>query len=251
MKLLKANNYHEMSKKAAEVILNQLKEKPNSVLGLATGGTVLGTYECLVEDYKKNHTSYQHVQTFNLDEYTGMSRTDSHSYHYYMNENFFKHIDIPTDHIHIPNGLGKDLIGECQNYEDKITEYGGIDLQLLGIGQNGHIGFNEPGTSFDIKTHVVTLTESTRKANARYFESISSVPTQAITMGIGTIRKSKHILLLASGKEKALILQQLFNDVIDEIVPASVLKMHSNVTIIADEEALSLLDDEKVKVLLT
>ncbi|MFT4416164.1 glucosamine-6-phosphate deaminase [Fredinandcohnia humi] len=245
MKIIAVENYQEMSKAAAQFIINQVKEKPQSVLGLATGGTVLGTYEKVIEDYQQNKTSYKQVHSVNLDEYIGVEATHPNSYHYYMMEHLFAHIDIERDHIHIPNGLAKNTEEECRNYEGVIEELGGVDLQLLGIGVNGHIGFNEPGTSFDSVTHVVKLTESTRDANKRYFNRLEDVPTHAITMGISTIMKSKNILLLVSGKKKAEILAQVMNGEIDEKVPASILNTHPNVTIIADKDALAFVGGKK------
>lgn len=245
MKIVAAKDYKEMSNMAAKVIINQVKEKPDSVLGLATGGTVVGTYEKLIEDYQQNKTSYKHIHSVNLDEYIGIEASHPNSYHYYMTDHLFSHINIEKDHIHIPNGLASDYEAECVEYERAIEKLGGVDLQLLGIGVNGHIGFNEPGTPFDSITHVEKLTESTRKANMRFFDSLDEVPTHAITMGISTILKSRKILLLVSGKKKAAILSQLLNGEVDEKVPATILKTHPDVTIIADEDALALVGDEK------
>ncbi|MBM7586225.1 glucosamine-6-phosphate deaminase [Bacillus pakistanensis] len=248
MKLIQAKNYEEMSEKAAAFMIQQVQSKRNSVLGLATGGTVIGTYDRIVEDFKQSNTSYSEVHTFNLDEYVGMQPSDSNSYHSYMDKQLFRHINLPEDHSYLPDGMADNLQEECQRYEQLIKDSGGIDLQLLGIGQNGHIGFNEPGASFDSVTHIVNLTESTRKANARYFESIEEVPTQAITMGIATIMKSKKILLLVSGESKAEAISRLINEQIHNDNPSSVLKNHADVTIIADEEALSLLKREQKEV---
>jgi glucosamine-6-phosphate deaminase len=248
MKLIEAKDYQDMSQKAAGIIIEQVKQKPNSVLGLATGGTVIGTYATLVDDHRVNGTSYRQIRTVNLDEYVGLAPEHPNSYHYYMNEHFFVHVDIPKEHTHIPNGLAKDIEEECKRYEQLIEDLGGIDLQLLGIGQNGHIGFNEPGTSFESKTHLVKLAESTRRANARFFDRPEEVPTHAITMGIATIMKSRKILLLASGEKKAPILSQLFSRGVDPKIPASILKTHPCVFVIADQEALSLLSPEIRKV---
>jgi glucosamine-6-phosphate deaminase len=248
MKLVVVQNEQEMSKTAARYILEQVKNKPDSVLGLATGGTVVGTYAQLIHQRKQENLSFQQVRTVNLDEYVGLKPNDCNSYHHYMRENLFDQIDIPGEQINIPDGMAEYPAVECERYEQVIHSLGGIDLQVLGIGRNGHIGFNEPGTSFSSKTHLVNLTESTRQANARYFPSLEEVPTNAITMGIATIMKSKRILLLVSGKNKAPILQQVFYGSIDEQVPASILKSHPNVTIIADEEALSLLDWNELEV---
>jgi glucosamine-6-phosphate deaminase len=242
MKLLIAKDYEDMSKKAAQIIIDQVKQKPDSVLGLATGGTVIGTYKMLVDDHKRHRTSYKQVRTVNLDEYVGLHPSNKNSYHYFMKTHFFDHVDLPANQTFIPNGLADQVEEECKQYEQLIAQLGGIDLQLLGIGRNGHIGFNEPGTPFSSKTHCVTLTESTRLANARFFKSVDEVPTHAITMGISTIMKSKKLLLLASGTKKAIILSRFFNEEVNEQNPATILKTHKHVTIIADEQALSLMN---------
>jgi glucosamine-6-phosphate deaminase len=244
MKVVAVKNFDEMSQYAAAIISHQVKEKPNSVLGLATGGTVVGTYKELIKDHEQNKTSYENIHTVNLDEYLGIEKNHPNSYHHFMMENLFSQININQDNIHIPNGLAKDYEQESKAYEKVISDLGGVDLQLLGIGVNGHIGFNEPGTPFNSETHVVELEESTRQANLRFFNSIDEVPTHAITMGISTIMKSKKVLLLVSGKTKAEILEKVINEEINETIPATVLKNHPDVTIIADEEALSLVDDE-------
>lgn len=245
MKVVAVKNFEEMSQLAAAMISHQVKEEPNSVLGLATGGTVVGTYKELIKDHEQNHTSYENIHTVNLDEYLGIDKNHPNSYYHFMMENLFSHININQDNTHIPNGLANNYEEESQKYEQVISDLGGVDLQLLGIGVNGHIGFNEPGTPFDSATHVVELEESTRQANKRFFNSIEEVPTHAVTMGISTIMKSKKILLLVSGKTKAEILEKVINEGITETIPATVLKNHPDVTIIADEEALSLVDDEK------
>ncbi|MED1489255.1 glucosamine-6-phosphate deaminase [Bacillus smithii] len=242
MRVVKVANYEEMSQKAAECIIRQVKEKPDSVLGLATGGTVIGTYQLLAKDHQKNGTSYRQILTVNLDEYIGISPEHEQSYHFYMKKRLFDHIQIPPENTYLPDGQAEDLEEECKRYDERIESLGGIDLQLLGIGVNGHIGFNEPGTPFDSKTHIVELSESTRKANARFFNTLEEVPKKAITMGIETIINSKKILLLASGLKKAPIIRKLFQEGITEEIPASVLKKHENVVLIADEEALSLVD---------
>ncbi|AKP45881.1 MULTISPECIES: glucosamine-6-phosphate deaminase [Bacillus] len=242
MRVVKVANYEEMSQKAAECIIRQVKEKPDSVLGLATGGTVIGTYQLLAKDHQKNGTSYRQILTVNLDEYIGISPEHEQSYHFYMKKRLFDHVQIPPENTYLPDGQAEDLEEECKRYDERIESLGGIDLQLLGIGVNGHIGFNEPGTPFDSKTHIVELSESTRKANARFFNTLEEVPKKAITMGIETIMKSKKILLLASGLKKAPIIRKLFQEGITEEIPASVLKKHENVVLIADEEALSLVD---------
>ncbi|GAC91473.1 glucosamine-6-phosphate isomerase [Anoxybacillus flavithermus NBRC 109594] len=237
-----------MSQKAAELISDQVRKKRDSVLGLATGETMLGTYAALVKEHQQNNTSYREVRTFNLDEYIGLDATHPNSYRHYMHEQLFRFLDIPFSQTHIPNGCAPLLEEECARYEQLIEQCGGIDLQLLGIGQNGHIGFNEPGTSFASTTHVVRLSESTRKANARFFSSADEVPMHAITMGIATIMKSKQIVLLASGKRKAWAVSRLLEGEVTTDIPASILKTHPNVIMIADDEALSLVSQEKRKV---
>ena len=239
MEIIEAKNYDEMSEKAAQLILTKVKQTPSLVLGLATGGTPVGTYQHLVDDYQAHRTSYQHVHTVNLDEYVGIEKENPTSYHTYMNEHLFQHIDIPIEQTYLPNAMAKDLQAECQKYEELIEDLGGIDLQILGIGVNGHIGFNEPGTSFESTTNVVELTASTREKNACYFDNPFNVPTHAVTMGISTIMKSKQIVLLVSGKQKAHILYKLLTEPTNEQVPASILKQHDHVTIIADREALT------------
>ncbi|OAH55716.1 MULTISPECIES: glucosamine-6-phosphate deaminase [Bacillaceae] len=242
MRLVNVKSHEEMSTFAAGRILEKVKSGSSVSLGLATGETPVRTYELLIEDYKKNHTSYQHVNSYNLDEYAGIAPDHPNSYHYFMHENLFNHINIPKENIHIPNGRADHIEKEAKRYESIIDEIGGVDLQLLGIGENGHIGFNEPGTLFDTVTHIVELTESTRQANARYFNESSEVPTHAITMGIATILKSKEIMLLASGKQKAEAIYQMFTGEISVNCPASVLQNHPNVIIVADEEATSKLE---------
>ncbi|KAA0548409.1 glucosamine-6-phosphate deaminase [Bacillus sp. BGMRC 2118] len=243
MKVIQVKNYDELSQTAAAYIINIVKKTPDVTLGLPTGGTPKGTYQVLIDDHKKNQTTYHNVKSINLDEYVGLAPANPNSYRYYMNEHFFRHVDINPVNTHLPDGTALDIHKECYRYDTLISQLGGIDLQILGIGTNGHIGFNEPGTSFKSKTHIVKLAESTRVANARYFQSIEDVPTEAITMGIATILESKEILLLAHGDEKADAMDQLIHGGISRIFPASALKNHSNCTIIADEKALS-----KVKV---
>jgi len=239
MKIIEVKDYEQMSQMAAEYMIRMIKECKATNLGLATGGTPIGMYKKLIEDHRLNGTSYQKATTFNLDEYIGLSGTNKNSYRYYMNENLFNHIDVQKDKTFIPHGDVQDFEAECERYEKLIEANGGIDLQILGIGSNGHIGFNEPGTSFDSKTHVVDLKSSTIEANARFFNRIEEVPTQAVTMGISSIMRSKEILLLISGEGKKEAFQQLLNGDVTENFPASVLKNHPCVTIIADEAAVS------------
>ncbi|MBS4212338.1 MULTISPECIES: glucosamine-6-phosphate deaminase [Neobacillus] len=239
MKIIEVKDYNEMSLKAAEYIIEKVINNPRIKLGLATGGTPVGTYKNLIADHRKNGTSYQHVTTFNLDEYIGLSGDNQNSYRYFMNEQLFNHIDVHESKTFIPSGIVKDMQAECLYYDDLIEKHGGIDLQLLGIGQNGHIGFNEPGTSFRSNTHVVQLAPSTIQANARFFNNIEEVPTKAITMGIASILRSKEILLLVSGESKNDAMFKLLNGELTENFPASALKKHPYVTIIADKAAVA------------
>jgi glucosamine-6-phosphate deaminase len=239
MKIIEANDYQDMSKLAADYMIQKISTFPKLKLGLATGGTPLGIYSNLIADHQKNGTSYREVSSFNLDEYVGLTANDPNSYRYYMDHNFFDHIDIQKNNTFVPRGDVKDTQEECDAYEELLHKNTGIDLQILGIGKNGHIGFNEPGTSFESKTHVVNLTPSTRLANARYFNSLEEVPTKAISMGIATIMNSKEILLLISGEQKKEALHRLLTGAVDESFPASVLKNHPYVTIIADKAAIA------------
>jgi glucosamine-6-phosphate deaminase len=239
MRLVTFKSHEEISIFAARYILNKVKSISKVNLGLATGGTPVRTYELLIDDFRRNCTSYQNVFTYNLDEYVGIAQDHPNSYNTFMFEHLFNHIDITKKNIHIPNGLSDDIHQEARNYESIIDEIGGVDLQLLGIGENGHIGFNEPGTPFDRETHIVKLTESTRMANSRYFESMDHVPEKAITMGIASILKSKEILLLASGESKAEAIYQMFTGEPNIDCPASALKNHPNVVVVADKQAAS------------
>jgi glucosamine-6-phosphate deaminase len=239
MKLITVKNYEVLSQIGARMIIEKVQSNPAIVLGLATGGTPKGVYEKIIQNHQKNGISYQNVVTFNLDEYIGLAKNDRNSYRSYMNQHLFDHLDIPFEQTHIPSGEAADLEQECERYETLIQQHNGIDLQTLGIGINGHIGFNEPGTSFSSITHIVELMPSTRQANAHYFQSLEDVPTQAITMGISTIMKSKEILLFVSGEAKQQAMQQLLEGKLTEDFPASILQKHPNVTIIADEKALA------------
>lgn len=238
MNIIRVANYEEMSREAGKLIAEKVRTNPCLSLGLATGSTPQGVYQYLIKDLKTNGTSYQKIRSINLDEYIGLPITDPKSYHDFMRKNLFDHINMSEKNIHIPNGFAQDLDKECLRYEGLIKEIGGIDLQLLGIGQNGHIGFNEPGTSFTSRTHIVTLAQNTREANSRFFASIKDVPTHAITMGIASILDSKEIFLLASGANKADAIARLIKQEMSEDFPASSLKQHQNVTIIADNDAL-------------
>jgi glucosamine-6-phosphate deaminase len=238
MKVMEVNDYSEMSQKAAQYMIEKIRQNPSITLGLATGGTPIGTYKNLVMDHQINGTSYKNVSTFNLDEYIGLSGDDKNSYRYFMDEQLFNHIDINKNNTHIPRGDLENSEAECIRYEELIRIHGGIDLQIIGIGCNGHIGFNEPGTSFHSSTHIVKLAESTIHANARFFNRIEDVPKRAITMGIATLLKSREILLLVSGENKNEAMFKLLTGEVTESVPASVLRNHPNVTIIADQAAI-------------
>ena len=239
MKIIRAKDYYDMSRKAANIISAQVIMKPNCVLGLATGGTPVGTYKQLVEWFEKGDLDFSKVQTVNLDEYKGLNRENDQSYYYFMHDNLFDHINIPKENTHLPNGMEMDSEKECARYTKLIQSMGGVDLQLLGIGHNGHIGFNEPSESFDKEVHCVNLTQSTIEANKRFFASADDVPKQAYTMGIKTIMQAKKILIVANGEGKADIVRDAFFGSITPQVPASVLQLHNDVTLVADEAALS------------
>jgi glucosamine-6-phosphate deaminase len=239
MKLYRTNDYAEMSRKAADIIIAHITLKPNSVLGLATGSTPLGVYKELIRQYDLGGVSFAEVTTVNLDEYVGLTSDDPQSYNYFMRHNLFDFIDMSPQNIHIPDGMAP-AEGECARYERVLQNLGCIDLQLLGIGHNGHIGFNEPGTDFESGTHVITLADSTIEANKRFFGPEREVPKQAYTMGIRSIMQASAILVLVSGRQKARILKESFFGPITPLVPASVLQLHKDVTLVADEEALSL-----------
>ena len=239
MRIYKAKDYVDMSRKAANIVSAQVIMKPNCVLGLATGSTPIGLYKQLVEWYNKGDLDFSEVMTVNLDEYKGLSRDNDQSYYYFMHQNLFDHVNIPAENTPLPNGMEPDSQKECQEYTDLIQSLGGVDLQLLGIGHNGHIGFNEPGEAFDKQVHCVNLTQSTIEANKRFFASADDVPKQAYTMGIKTIMQAKKILIVASGEDKAEIVRDAFFGPITPKVPASVLQLHNDVTLVADEAALS------------
>ncbi|MSS63394.1 glucosamine-6-phosphate deaminase [Velocimicrobium porci] len=241
MKLIQTKDYDDMSRKAANIISAQVILKPDSVLGLATGSTPIGTYKKLIEWYQKGDLDFSDVRTVNLDEYKGLTKENDQSYYYFMNENLFKHINIDLTKTNIPDGTEEDAKKECDRYNHVIESMGGIDLQLLGLGNNGHIGFNEPCDTFDKLTHCVTLTQSTIDANARFFEKIEDVPRYAYTMGIGQIMSAKKVLVVVNGKGKAEILKKVIEGPVTPFVPASILQFHPDVTIVADEEAASLL----------
>ncbi len=241
MKIVRAKDYEDMSRNAANILAAQVIMKPNCVLGLATGSTPIGAYAQLVERYNKGDLDFSEVTTVNLDEYRGLPRDNDQSYYYFMNDNLFGKVNIKPERTFLPNGMESDSEKACRDYDRIIEQTGGVDLQLLGLGHNGHIGFNEPGDAFELRTNCVNLTESTIKANQRFFASIEDVPRQAYTMGIGTIMRAKKILVVVSGEDKAQIIKEAFFGAITPKVPASVLQLHRNVTIVADEAALSLI----------
>lgn len=241
MKIIKVKDYDEMSTTACELMVDRIKTIKNPVLGLATGSTPIGLYEQLIETYKQDHVSFKNVTTFNLDEYIGLAKDNPNSYHFFMSEKLFNHIDISPEKTYVPNGVASDLKQESVDYERLIQKENGIDLQVLGLGTNGHIAFNEPGTKFSSRTDIVDLAQATLDANARFFDSIDEVPTQAVTMGIESIMEGREIVLLVSGEGKAEALKSTINGEVTEDFPASILQTHQNVTIIADEAALSLI----------
>ena len=239
MIIYRAKDYNDLSRKAANIISAQVIMKPNCVLGLATGSSPEGMYAQLVDWYNKGDLDFAKVKSVNLDEYRGLSRENEQSYYYFMHKHLFDKVNIDMNNTYLPNGLAEDPEEECRRYDALIGSLGGVDLQLLGMGHNGHIGFNEPGDHYDKGTHCVDLQQSTIEANKRFFASEDEVPRQAYTMGIGTIMKAKKILVIVSGAEKAEILKEALYGPITPQVPASVLQMHSDVIVIADEAALS------------
>ncbi|MCE5285519.1 MAG: glucosamine-6-phosphate deaminase [Pelosinus sp.] len=241
MRILIAKSYEDMSAKAARIVAGQLYLKPDSVLGLATGSTPLGMYHELIRVHKEVGLDFAEAITFNLDEYLGLPPSNSQSYHYYMNHNFFKHINIRPGNIFIPAGMPGDVEAECCFYDRQIKEKGGINLQVLGIGVNGHIGFNEPDIKFEATTHKVKLDDETINANARFFKTIEEVPRFAISMGIKTIMHAKRVLLLASGESKGVVIYKALYEGITPTIPASILQLHQDVTVLVDEAAGSLL----------
>lgn len=242
MRIYKTKNYDEMSQKAAMVIAAQVIAKPDCVLGLATGSTPIGTYKRLVEMYEAGDLDFSEVTTVNLDEYKGLPRENDQSYYYFMHDNLFDHVNLGKDSSFLPDGTEADSEKACKEYEEIVRSVGGADLQLLGMGHNGHIGFNEPADHFPVETHCVDLTESTIQANKRFFESEADVPRQAYTMGIGTIMSAKKILIVVSGEEKAETVKKAFFGPVTPEVPASILQLHQDVVLVADEAALSKVD---------
>lgn len=241
MRIIKAISYGDMSRKAANVLSAQVILKSNCVLGLATGATVLGIYQQLIDWYQKGDVDFSGVRTINLDEYVGLPKDHEQSYRHYMDTNFFRQINIKMKNTHLPNGMADNIEEECLRYDSLIESLGGIDLQLLGLGHNGHIGFNEPDEAFEKLTHCVQLKDTTRKANARFFGSEEQVPEKAITMGIKSIMQAKRIVLCVSGLHKAEILKQVLTGPVTPALPGSILQMHPNLTVVADADALNLL----------
>ena len=232
-------DYQDVSRKAANIISAQIILKPDSVMGLATGSTPIGIYDQLVKWYEKGDLDFSSVVSINLDEYKGLSGDNDQSYRYFMNKHLFDRINIKKENTYVPNGLEPDSKKACQEYNDIIEKFGGIDMQLLGLGHNGHIGFNEPGEAFEKETHCVDLTKSTIEANKRFFEREEDVPKQAYTMGIKSIMQAKKIIIVVSGKDKADIVKKAFLGPVTPEVPASVLQLHNDVTLVGDKEALA------------
>lgn len=242
VKIIKAKNPEEMSKLAADIFEDVIRKKPDCVLGLATGSTPIPLYKELIAREKAGRIDFSKVRSANLDEYKGLGPDHEQSYRYFMNTNLFDHISIKKENTIVPDGLTTDPERMCAEYDKKIESLGGIDIQLLGIGHDGHIGFNEPNTEFVVPTHEVKLVEMTRKANARFFSSLDEVPTAAYTMGIGTVMSARKIVMVAYGADKAEILKKSFFGPVTPAVQASILQLHPDVTLVADEAALSLCD---------
>ena len=237
MLVIVKDNYDQISKEAAQMVADRLRKKPNLVLGLATGSTPLGLYRELIRMHKKEGLDFSKIITFNLDEYVGLLPTHKQSYAYFMNKNLFAHINIPQHSIHIPDGMAHDIDGFCDWYEQEIQRVGGIDLQILGVGANGHVAFNEPGSSLGSRTRVKTLTEDTRKNNARFFKNKDEVPKYALTLGVGTIMDAKELVVLASGSGKAAAIKAAAEGPLTAQCPASVVQLHRKTFVIVDEEA--------------
>ena len=239
MQLITTKDYQDMSRIAANIIAAQITLHPRSVLGLATGSTPLGIYQQLVQRHQAGDIDFAQIRSVNLDEYCGLAPDHPNSYHYYMWENLFRHVNVKPENVHIPDGLAEDVAAECARYERLIERLGGIDLQLLGLGENGHIGFNEPAESFTTVTHQVELDEQTIVSNSRLFASVDEVPRSAITMGIKAIMQARKVILVVNGVRKAAILKKALYGPVTPRVPASILQLHPDVTVVADAEALS------------
>ena len=245
MKIYVTDDYKTLSRKAANIVSAQVILKPNSVLGLATGSTPVGMYKQLVTWYEKGDLDFAEVKTVNLDEYVNLEPTHEQSYHYFMEHHLFDHVNINPANTNIPDGLAADPKAECDWYNQVIRQLGGIDIQVLGMGHNGHIGFNEPGDAFELETHVVDLTERTIQANSRFFASMDDVPRQAMTMGIKSIMMARKILLMVSGEDKADAVKRAFSGPVTPQMPASILQLHPYVTLVGDRAALSKLVEDK------
>ena len=245
MRLIKAKDYQEASRQVANIISAQVILRPDSVLGLATGSSPIGAYQQLIEWYNKGDVDFSRVRSVNLDEYVGLAPSHEQSYAYFMYHNFFDHINIKPENVHLPDGLDLDAEGQGKKYDALIRSLGGVDLQLLGIGRDGHIGFNEPCGEFVKGTHCVELTQDTREANARFFGSIDLVPKTAYTMGILDIMQARRVVMIASGSSKAAIVRDAFWGPVTPQIPASILQLHPDFTLVADEEALAMVNQEK------
>jgi glucosamine-6-phosphate deaminase len=237
MEVIVHKTYEQMSRAAATEMVRVLNAKPNAVLGMATGSTPLGVYQELVKLYQRGELDFSHVTTFNLDEYVGLPITHAQSYHHFMHENFFRHVNIPPQNIHIPSGTTGNFRAFCQWYEQRIQECGGIDLQILGIGSDGHIAFNEPGSSLSSRTRLKTLAKSTIDDNARFFKTRDEVPIYAITMGVGTIMEAREVILLATGAKKAAAVAAAVEGPVTAMITASALQMHPSTRVYLDEPA--------------
>ena len=246
MRLIKAKDYQEASRQVANIISAQVILKPDSVLGLATGSSPIGAYRQLIEWYNKGDVDFSRVRSVNLDEYVGLAPSHEQSYAYFMYHNFFDFINIKPENVHLPDGLDPDAEGQGKKYDALIRSLGGVDLQLLGIGRDGHIGFNEPCGEFVKGTHCVELTQDTREANARFFGSIDLVPKTAYTMGILDIMQARRVVMIATGSSKAAILKDAFCGPVTPQIPASILQLHPDFTLVADEEALAMVNQEKL-----
>ncbi len=240
MKIIRTKDYADLSRKAGQIIASLVTLKPDCVLGLATGSTPIGTYKYLVEQYNNGDLDFSQVSSVNLDEYKGLPRTHDQSYYYFMHDNLFNHVNIDPANTNLPDGMEPDSAKACADYDAVIESMGGVDLQLLGLGHNGHIGFNEPSTEFKKGTHCVDLSQRTIEANTRFFASEADVPRQAYTMGIGNIMSAKKVLLVVSGKDKAEAVKNCFFGPITPQWQASILQLHKDVIVVADEDALSL-----------
>lgn len=239
MKVFKMKDYEQMSRKAASIMAAQIIAKPDSVLGLATGSTPIGMYKELIKGYEAGDLDFSQIKSVNLDEYVGLEPTHDQSYRYFMQTNLFDHVNIDVANTNVPLGLAADAEAECERYNQVIRDMGGIDIQVLGMGHNGHIGFNEPDDHFPLETHVVDLQESTINANARFFASADDVPKQAMTMGIRNIMEARKILVVVNGEGKADIVKKAFTGPVTPEVPASILQLHPDVILVGDEAALS------------